>query len=182
MTLKQLKCNPDVIKYNMQTESHHLISSWIQIRAGNLPNIKSLISKLVHFFSACQIIRILISGLVSYDISGCFHQLFRPNDSSQQLGGTLFPLLPQDEERGGLFVCVNNVIVVCFFKFHFPHAAQPAPRTPPPPHPPLNPLFTMLLFSCKWGWCFSVVIPNDKEVCDLNTLTQNHQISAKCPF
>lgn len=44
-------------------------------------------------------------------------------------------------------------------------------RATPPPHPLLLLLLTPL-FSCKWECCFSVVIPNDKEVCNLNTWRQ----------
>lgn len=63
----------------------------------------------------------------------------------------------------------------------FPHEAQASLRAPSPLLPPSLP-FPMLLFSCKWECCFSVVIPNDKEVCNLNTSRQNPQISTKCPF
>lgn len=45
-------------------------------------------------------------------------------------------------------------------------------RDPPPPTPPLLLLLLTPLFSCKWECCFSVVIPNDKEVCNLNTWRQ----------
>lgn len=66
-----------------------------------------------------------------------------------------------------------------FSMFPFPHEAQPSLN---PSTPLLPSFFPMLLYSCKWECCYSVVIPNDKEVCNLNTSTQNPQISAKCPF
>lgn len=70
--------------------------------------------------------------------------------------------------------CLCEQITALFSIFSgspFPAWSSTVPQTP-----------LALLFSCKWECRFSVVIPNDKEVCTLNTLTQNPQISAKCPL
>lgn len=64
-----------------------------------------------------------------------------------------------------------------------------SPRASNPPPPSLLLLLLTPLFSCKWECCFSVVIPNDKEVCNLNTWRQTStppstpsKISTKCPL
>lgn len=74
-------------------------------------------------------------------------------------------------------VCVCKHRYCCLFSLvpPFPHEARTVPQSEPPPTPPLPPLLLLLLtplFSCKWECCFSVVIPNDKEVCNLNTWRQ----------
>lgn len=73
-------------------------------------------------------------------------------------------LLSQDA-----FVSANSSIVVCFLRRSLSRMKlhRLSDRTP---LPPLR--FPTLPFSCKWECCFSVVIPNDKEVCNLNAWRQ----------